>query len=99
MLICDTDSIQLSYRGRLILIRFMPMVMFFDQTFVADAYSSETAKPTKTTVNYGWIDGFTTALLGMHVGYDCRYSSANLAYGSSANSTVPAYSMLRFEWH
>lgn len=93
-----TDSIQLSYRGRLIPSDSYANGYVFDQTFVADAYSSETAKPTKTIINYGWIDGFTTALLDMHVGDHWQvFIPANLAYGSSANSTVPAYSMLRFE--
>lgn len=104
-----TDSIQLSYRGRLIPSDSYANGYVFDQTFVADAYSSETAKPIKTTVNNGWIDGFTTALLGMyegdhwkvfgmHVGDHWQvFIPANLAYGSSANSTIPAYSMLRFE--
>lgn len=93
-----TDSIQLSYRGRLIPSDSYANGYVFDQTFDADEYSSETAKPTKTTVNYGWIDGFTTALLGMHVGDHWQvFIPANLAYGSSVNSTIPAYSMLRFE--
>ena len=46
------------------------------------------------------VDGFTTALLNMHIGDRWMvYMPYQLAYGTtqSSSSTIPAYSMLRFE--
>lgn len=92
-----TDSIQMSYRGRLLPSDSYKLGYVFDQTFTGD-YDSKTASPTKATVNGGWIDGFTTALRNMHVGDHCQvFIPQNLGYGSEASSSIPAYSMLRFE--
>lgn len=92
-----TDSIQISYRGRLLPSTSYADGYVFDQTFEG-AYSSRTAKPTKTTVNYGWIDGYTTALLKMHVGDRWMvFIPQNLGYGTTDNNGIPAYSLLRFE--
>ena len=92
-----TDSIQVSYRGRLLPSTSYADGYVFDQTFEG-TYSSKTAKPTKTTVNYGWIDGYTTALLKMHVGDRWMvFIPQNLGYGTTDNNGIPAYSLLRFE--
>ena len=99
-----TDSIQVSYRGRLIPTDSYATGYVFDQSFTG-TYDETTALPIKAQTDKasskssgGWIDGFTTALLGMHVGDHWQvFIPANLAYGSSVNSTIPAYSMLRFE--
>lgn len=92
-----TDSIQLSYRGRLLPTETYANGYVFDQTFNG-AYDAKTAYPSSTTVNAGWIDGFTTALLKMHVGDRVQvYIPANLAYGTSDYNGIPGYSMLRFE--
>ncbi len=92
-----TDSIQVSYRGRLLPSTSYADGYVFDQTFEG-AYSSKTAKPTKTTVNYGWIDGYTTALLKMHVGDRWMvFIPQNLGYGTTEYNGIPAYSLLRFE--
>lgn len=92
-----TDSIQMSYRGRLIPSTSYKEGYVFDQTFEGN-YSSATALPTSATVNSGWIDGFTTALQNMHVGDRWQvFIPANLGYGSTVNSGIPAYSLLRFE--
>jgi len=92
-----TDSIQVSYRGRLIPSNSYANGYAFDQTFEGN-YSESTAKPTKTTVNYGWIDGYTTALLNMHNGdHWMVFIPYNLGYGTSDNNGIPAYSLLRFE--
>ena len=92
-----TDSIKVSYRGRL-----MPSPSYgngyvFDQTFIGD-YDKSTITPTSSKVNNGWIDGYTTALLNMHVGdHWMVYMPYNLAYGATENKGIPAYSTLRFE--
>lgn len=92
-----TDSIQMSYRGRIIPTTSYANGAVFDQTFTGD-FSFETVLPQKTVVNYGYIDGFTTALLNMRPGDHWQvFIPENLGYGSEANSSIPAYSMLRFE--
>lgn len=93
-----TDSIQMSYRGRLIPSKSYANGYVYDQTFEQSEYSTKTAKATSTTINTGYIDGFTTALLNMHVGDHWQvFIPANLGYGSTAQTSIPAYSMLRFE--
>lgn len=92
-----TDSIKMSYRGRLIPSASYKEGYVFDQTFEGN-YSSATALPTSATVNSGWIDGFTTALQNMHVGDRWQvFIPSNLGYGSEVTSGIPAYSLLRFE--
>lgn len=92
-----TDSIQISYRGRLLPSKSYANGYVFDQTFEG-SYSDSTAKPTQTTVNKGWIDGYTTALLNMHNGdHWMVFIPQNLGYGTTENNGIPAYSLLRFE--
>lgn len=92
-----TDSIQMSYRGRIIPTTSNAIGAVFDQTFTGD-FSFERVLPLKRTVNYGFIDGFTTALLNMHNGDHWQvFIPENLGYGSESSSSIPAYSMLRFE--
>ena len=92
-----TDSIQMSYRGRIIPTTSNVNGAVFDQTFTGD-FSFEKVLPQKTVINYGYIDGFTTALLNMRPGDHWQvFIPENLGYGSEANSSIPAYSMLRFE--
>lgn len=92
-----TDSIKMSYRGRLIPSASYKEGYVFDQTFEGN-YSSATALPTSATVNSGWIDGFTTALQNMHVGDRWQvFIPSNLGYGSEVSNGIPAYSLLRFE--
>ena len=92
-----TDSIKMSYRGRL-----QPSPSYadgyvFDQTYMG-SYNKATALPTSAAVNSGWIDGFTTALLNMHVGDRWMvFMPQNLAYGSTEKTGIPLYSMLRFD--
>ena len=99
-----TDSIQVSYRGRLIPTDSYATGYVFDQSFTG-TYDTTTALPIKAKTNKassqssnGWIDGFTTALMAMQPGDHWQvFMPADLAYGSSGNGSVPAYSMLRFE--
>lgn len=99
-----TDSIQVSYRGRLIPTDSYATGYVFDQSFTG-TYDTTTALPIKAKTDKassqssgGWIDGFTTALMAMQPGDHWQvFMPADLAYGSSGNGSVPAYSMLRFE--
>ncbi len=76
----------------------MPMVMFLTGLSLLMSIVRKRLSQQRRLLISGWIDGFTTALLGMHVGDHWQvFIPANLAYGSSVNSTIPAYSMLRFE--
>lgn len=96
-----TDSVKVSYRGRL-----LPTTdkdgqvsqgYVFDSNFDG-TYNKSTAQLSTFAVS-GLIDGFTTALLKMHVGdHWMVFIPHQLGYGSStSNSGIPAYSMLRFE--
>lgn len=91
-----TDSIQMSYRGRLIPTTSYKDGYVYDQTF-SGTYDATKALPTKGVAN-SWIDGFTTALQNMHVGDHWQvFIPQNLGYGSEVKTGIPAYSMLRFE--
>ena len=85
-----TDSVKVSYLGRLLGTDTYPAGYVYDKA---------TAQVT-TNLASGWIDGFTTAVLNMHIGdHWLVYIPYQLAYGStqSSSSVIPAYSMLRFE--
>lgn len=93
-----TDSVKVSYLGRLLGTDTYPAGYVFDKTFEG-TYDKATAQVT-TNLASGWIDGFTTAVLKMHIGdHWLVYIPYQLAYGStqSSSSVIPAYSMLRFE--
>ena len=101
-----TDSVEVCYQGRLMPSASYSKGAIFDGTFAGD-YNPNTALTSKFLVG-GLIDGFTTALLEMkNVGDHWKvFIPYNLGYGSStSNSSIPAYSMLRFEivlkgyWH
>lgn len=98
-----TDSVKISYRGR-----FIPTTNYtdgyvFDQTYVGD-FSWESVHTTSATKVSGFITGFTTALLNMHIGDRWRvYIPYGLGYGTSGyyNTSnvlvVPGYTTLIFD--
>lgn len=93
-----TDSVKVSYRGRMLGTDTYPAGYVFDKTFDG-TYDKTTAQVATYAVN-SLVDGFTTALLNMHIGDRWMvYMPYQLAYGTtqSSSSTIPAYSMLRFE--
>ena len=93
-----TDSVKVSYRGRLLGTDTYPAGYVFDKTFEG-TYNKATAQLSKFVVS-GLVDGFTTALLNMHIGdHWLVYIPYQLGYGTteSSSSSIPAYSMLRFE--
>ena len=93
-----TDSVQIHYRGRLIPSTSYTEGYVFDQSYSGE-YDLQTLKPATFAVN-ALIDGFTTALMNMHIGDHWRvYIPYQLGYGatSSSSSTIPAYSTLVFD--
>lgn len=91
-----TDSVKVSYSGRMEGTDTYPAGYVFDGNFDG-TYDKATAQLTKYAVA-DMIDGFTTALMKMHIGdHWMVYIPWQLAYGSSGKSPIPGYSMLRFE--
>ncbi len=92
-----TDSVRVAYQGRLMPTTEHPDGVYFDGSFEG-TYDRATASTTKFLTS-GLITGFTTALMQMSLGdHWIVYIPYGLGYGSStSNSSIPAYSMLRFE--
>ena len=97
-----TDSVRVSYRGSLIQTTdkdgSVNAGYVFDKTFEG-TYNKQTAMLSTFAVS-NVVDGFATALMRMHPGdHWMVYIPYQLGYGSatSSSSTIPAYSMLRFE--
>ncbi len=93
-----TDSVRVSYSGRLIPSASYANGYQFDKTYEG-TYDKQTAR-TSTMAVSSLVDGFATALLNMHVGDRWMvYIPYQLGYGTSgsSNGSIPGYSMLRFE--
>ena len=91
-----TDSVRVSYRGRLIPTVSFPQGSVFDQTYEGSYSRSTTGVVDNQLSNFR--DGFATALQHMHVGDYWRvYIPYQLGYGASDNLTVPAYSVMIFD--
>lgn len=91
-----TDSVKISYRGRLLPSTNYADGYVFDQTYDGD-FSWEAAHTTSTYFN-SFITGFTTALLNMRRGDYWRvYIPYKLGYGESGSSAIPGYSLLIFD--
>ena len=95
-----TDSVKVSYRGSLLETTDkdgnVNAGYVFDKTFEG-TYNKATAQLSSFAVG-GVVDGFTTALLHMHIGdHWMVYIPYQLGYGTTAQGSIPAYSMLRFE--
>ena len=92
-----TDSVRVSYLGRL-----LPSASYaegypFDTSVVYGKYSQKTNDTAKFLVS-SLTDGFATALQHMHRGDYWRiYVPSELGYGETGNTGVPAYSVLVFE--
>ncbi|MCI6472136.1 MAG: FKBP-type peptidyl-prolyl cis-trans isomerase, partial [Bacteroidales bacterium] len=57
-----------------------------------------TSAPVQFYLGGGLVDGFTTALMNMHEGDRWTvYMPYQLGYGTSASSSIPAYSLLTFD--
>ena len=92
-----TDSVRVSYQGRLIPTASYPEGKIFDST-VYGAYNDKTNSSTKFRVA-SLTAGFSTALQHMHRGDHWRiYVPAALGYGESGSGTsIPGYSVIIFE--
>ncbi len=99
-----TDSVRVHYRGNLIESEsysytsesFGTKGYQFDTSWYGE-YKPQSIVPSKLSVA-GLVDGFTTALLHMHVGDRWEVMMPyNLGYKSTAQSSIPAYSTLIFD--
>ena len=92
-----TDSVRVSYQGRLIPTATYPEGYVFDGT-VYGTYSDKTNSNTKFLVS-SMTDGFCTALQHMRRGDHWRvYVPSALGYKEAGSgSTIPGYSVLIFE--
>ena len=97
-----TDSVKVSYRGSLLETTDkdgnVNAGYVFDKNFEG-TYNKSTAQLSSFAVS-NLVDGFTTALLNMHIGdHWMVYIPYQLGYGSTdySSGNIPAYSMLRFE--
>ena len=92
----QSDSVEVHYSGRLLPSRSYPQGYLFDKSYAGD-FDPTIATPTKFAAA-GVVKGFTTALMRMHRGDSWRvYIPYQLGYGSSARSSIPAYSTLVFD--
>lgn len=90
------DTVQIHYMGKLIPSTTYTTGYLFDKSY-QEPFSYETAVPSKFAVN-GVVAGFGTALLNMHRGEHWRVTIPyQLGYGTTASSSIPAYSTLIFE--
>ena len=91
-----TDSVRISYRGRLIPSPTYPEGYVFDQTYVG-TYNVRTAGVVDGTVSEYTV-GFATALQHMLRDEYCRvYIPYTLGYGESDKGAIPAFSTLIFD--
>ena len=104
-----TDTVRVAYRGHYIPTASYPEGLVFDQTYLDD-FDWKTAGTAKFQTG-SLVDGFSTALMHMHVGDRWRVRIPYmLGYGkndykASSSSTIPGYTNLVFEiamydmWH
>lgn len=92
-----TDSVAVSYRGRLQPSPTYAQGFVFDQSFTAKDYNYLTAKP-RSFITSGLVAGFSTALQHMKVGdHWLVHMPYELGYNVTEKTGIPAYSMLTFE--
>lgn len=93
-----TDSVRISYQGRLIPTPQHPEGYVFDST-IYGTYDKATNSNTKFLLSATTlIDGFSTVLQRMHRGDHWRvYIPSELGYKESTSSTIPAHSLLIFD--
>ncbi len=101
-----TDTVRVAYRGYYIPTKSYEEGLIFDQSYLGD-FDWRTAGVTQSVAS-GFVDGFSTAVMNMHVGDRWRVRIPyQLGYGSSTSSTntIPAYTNLVFDialydvWH
>jgi len=91
-----TDSIRVSYQGRLLPSASYAEGYVFDGT-VYGKYNARTNYTTRFKLS-NLITGWTTAIQNMHRGDYWRiYIPSELGYGESENGSIPAHSVLVFD--
>jgi len=91
-----TDTVRVSYVGRLMPSDNYPDGYAFDKTYSGN-YNAATAIPSKLAVS-ATVDGFATALQHMVIGDRWRvYIPHQLGYGETGSTSIPAYSTLVFD--
>ncbi len=91
-----SDTVRISYRGRLLPSATYPEGYVFDQTY-SGTYNVRTAASVTGVVS-GYTTGFSTALQHMLRDERCRvYIPYTLGYGTSDKGAIPAYSTLIFD--
>jgi FKBP-type peptidyl-prolyl cis-trans isomerase FklB len=92
-----TDSVRVSYEGRLIPSATYPEGFVFD-TRGYNTFAVETAGTAKFVAAGGLVNGFSTALLHMHKGDLWRvYIPYALGYNTASQTNIPAYSTLIYD--
>ena len=97
----SSDSCRIFYRGRLIPSESYPEGYVFahsgQSSKFEEIFNANTSVPTIMRPSTA-VKGFGTAMQNMHVGDRWRvYIPAELAYGSTSTSAIPAHSTLIFE--
>jgi len=88
-----SDSVRIHYQIRLLPSKSYPAGYIVDQSYYG-TYSPETSIPASFAVS-GLVEGLATAVQRMHIGdHWTVYVPYALGYGTSATTTVPAYSTL-----
>ena len=91
-----SDTVRISYRGRLIPTTSYPEGFVFDQTYTGQ-FSWQTTG-VSTSLTNGFVDGFTTILQHMHRGDRWRvYIPYQLGYNTTKKDNIPAYSTLIYD--
>ena len=91
-----TDSVRVSYLGRLIPTVSYPQGYVFDKTYEGSYNRSTTGIVDNVVSNFR--DGFATALQHMHQGDRWRvFIPYQLGYGTSDYLSIPAYSVMIFD--
>ena len=99
-----TDTVRVAYRGRLIPTTSYPEGYVFDQSY-KDDFNWQTAGMQDFSCSIV-VDGFSTALMNMHIGDRWRvHIPYQLGYGTSSSNAIKGYSNLVFDialqdfWH
>lgn len=91
-----TDSVSIHYRGKLLPSTSYSNGMVFDATYSLP-FDATISRATSMTVN-SVVSGLATALQQMHEGdHWIIYIPYQQGYGTTASSSIPAYSTLIFE--
>lgn len=96
-----TDSVRVTYAGRLIPSPSFKTGYCFDHTGLSSKIEDIMDKRFEVPATFktsNLVEGFTTALLHMHIGDYWRvFMPANLGYGKAGSDNIPGHSTLLFD--